>query len=180
MVTVLCQTVDTLVLGQLKAFQGDLKKRTDKHIQSLMASIKNDGLIMPFAVWKTPDGDNMLLDGHGRLAALTEIALLDESVATQQFPVIYIHADSVEQAKKNLLQITSTYGNITQKGAMSFCASIPEYHAPAINRFIHKKPSTRKHTENQMEQIIKIAVPTDKAPGVIELLKEVAYIRIVK
>lgn len=180
MVTVLCQTVDTLVLGQLKAFQGDLKKRTDKHVQSLMTSIKNDGLIMPFAVWKTPDGDNMLLDGHGRLAALTEIALLDESVATQQFPVIYIHADSVEQAKKNLLQITSTYGNITQKGAMSFCASIPEYHAPAINRFIHKKPSTRKHTENQMEQIIKIAVPTDKAPGVIELLKEVAYIRIVK
>lgn len=178
MVTVLCQTVDTLVLGQLKSFQGDLKKRTDKHIQALMNSIKNDGLIMPFAVWKTPNGDNMLLDGHGRLAALTELALIDETVATQQFPVIYIHADSVEQAKKNLLQITSTYGNVTQKGAMAFCASIPEYHAPSINRFLHKKTSVRKQNVQKMEQIIKIAVPNDKAEAVLQLLKEVEYIRV--
>lgn len=177
MVKVMCQTPETIRLGELTPFQGDLKKRTERNIKSLADSIQSEGLLMPFAVWKHNDINN-LLDGHGRFAALTELALLDNEIAVQDFPVIYIEAETEEQAKKSLLQITSSYGKITKEGAVKFCSTIPEYHAPAINKFVHKKPVERKMPEQKHEQIIRIAVPLDKAQAVLDLFKSVDYIKV--
>lgn len=178
MVKVLCAVPDTLTLGEMTEFQDDLKKRTERDIQALSASILADGLIMPFAIWRNEAGQNMLLDGHGRLAALTEIALQDREVADQQLPVIYIEADNEEQARKSLLQITSSYGKVTKDGAIKFCQKIPEYHAPSINRFVHRKPVQRKLEKRQDSTLIRIRVPSDKADAVLELFKQVEYIEV--
>ena len=177
MVTIMCQTPEVIRLGQLTPFQGDLKKRTVKDIAALADSIKTEGLLMPFAVWRH-DNINSLLDGHGRYAALTELALCDVEIITQDFPVIYIEADTEEQAKKMLLQITSSYGKVTKDGVIKFCANIPNYKAPVINRFVHKKVSQRKLSEQKNEQVIKIVVPLDKAQAVLELFKSVEYIKV--
>lgn len=177
MIKVMCQTTEVIRLGKLTPFQGDLKRRTDKDIEALADSIREEGLLMPFAVWKHK-GVNNLLDGHGRLAALTELACYDNEIATQDFPVLFIEADTEEQARKSLLQITSSYGKITRDGVMHFCATIPEYHAPAINKFVHKKPIKNKLKEQNNEQIVRIAVSQDKLEAVLELFKSVSYIRV--
>lgn len=177
MIKIMCQTPEVIRLGKLTPFQGDLKRRTSKDVMSLANSIKDEGLLMPFAVWRH-EGVNSLLDGHGRYQALTELALQDNEIATQDFPVIYIEAETEEQAKKSLLQITSSYGKITKEGAIKFCLSIPSYKAPAINKFVHKKPVAHKMPEQKSEQIIRIAVPNDKAQAVLDLFKSVSYIRV--
>lgn len=178
----MCQTQEVIRLGELTPFQGDLKKRTSKDVKALADSIKEEGLLMPFAVWSyEEDGrvvTNKLLDGHGRYAALTEIALEDNDVATQDFPVVYIKADTEDQARKILLQITSSYGKITRDGVARFCKTIPEYRAPAINKFVHKKPVERKLKQQKTEQVIRIAVPLDKAEAVLDLFKSVEYIKV--
>ena len=177
MIKVMCQTPEVIRLGKLTPFQGDLKKRTSKDVHALAESILNEGLLMPFAVWHHDDVDH-LLDGHGRLAALTELALQDNSIGEQDFPVIYIEAENEEQAKKSLLQITSAYGKITRQGAVGFCQSIPSYHAPAINKFVYRKPVSRVTSERNNETVIRIAVPNDKAQAVLELFKTVSYIKV--
>lgn len=174
----MCQTPEVIRLGELTLFQGDLKRRTSKDIALLANSIKDEGLLMPFAVWKH-EGVNSLLDGHGRYQALFDLALQDNEIATQDFPVIYIEAETEAQAKKSLLQITSSYGKITKEGAIKFCSSIPNYKAPAINKFVHKKPVTNKMSEQKNEQIIRIAIPNDKAQAVLDLFKSVDYIRVI-
>lgn len=179
MIRVMCSDAvkATIRLHELVPFQGDLKKRTEKDIKALADSLKEDGMQMPFVVWSSKDG-NMLLDGHGRLAALTELALQDNEVASQDYPVIYIEADNEEQARKSLLQITSSYGRITKQGAVKFCATIPNYKAPAINKFVHKPLQRQKTEVPKTEAIIKISVPVDKEGQVRELLKQVNYIKV--
>lgn len=178
MINIMCSAPSVLKLSELVPFQGDLKKRTDKDINGLKQSITTEGLLMPFAVWTTSDGVNMLLDGHGRLAALTELALEDNEIAEQKFPCIKVTAKSEEDARKALLQITSSYGKITKEGAVKFCAKIPEYRAPAINKFVHKPIQKMKTEKPKTESIIKIAVPTEKENEVKELLKQVSYIKV--
>ena len=93
MINIKCSAPDKLKLSTLVPFQGELKKRTEKDVKALADSIMQDGLLMPFAVWQH-NGQNYLLDGHGRLAALTDIALVDNSVVDQKMPVIIINADT--------------------------------------------------------------------------------------
>lgn len=177
MIAVKCNTVDTITLGELKPFQGDLKKRTTKDVEQLKASLKSEGLLMPFVVWSN-NGDNMLLDGHGRLMALTDLALEDKELATYKWPVIYVEADNEIDARKFLLQITSSYGHITKKGVVTFCASIPTYTAPSINRFVGQHQKRPRKEKREQEQILKIRVPVDKIDQVKEILKQVDYIEV--
>lgn len=177
MINIKCSAPDKLKLSTLVPFQGELKKRTEKDVKALADSIMQDGLLMPFAVWQH-NGQNYLLDGHGRLAALTDIALVDNSVADQKMPVIIINADTEDEAKKALLQITSSYGKITKDGAIKFTKTIPEYHAPAINKFVHKQVVARTAQERPLGALIRIRVPHDKEQAVRDLLSQVDYITV--
>lgn len=178
MIDIKCSAPDMLKLEQLTPFQGDLKKRTGKDVKQLKDSIKNEGLLMPFAVWEN-DSKFMLLDGHGRLTALYELSLVDESILQQPFPCIKVQAESEEQARKALLQITSSYGKITKDGAVKFCATIKGYKAPAINRFVNKveRPHKLKVAPNA-ETIIRIAVPAERAEEVKSILASINYIKV--
>lgn len=175
MIKVLCDTQQTLLLSNIVKFQGDLKKRTPGDVQELAQSLVQEGLIMPFVIWQNQDGINMLLDGHGRLEALTLLSSFDNGITTQEFPVLYVKADTEEEARKCLLQITSAYGKITKKGAQQFCSNIPTYRAPSINKLIHK-PLVKKPVS--MNKIIRISVPVEKSAAVIDLLKQVDYIQV--
>lgn len=177
MINIKCSAPDKVMISSLVPFQGDLKKRTEKDIRSLADSLREDGLLMPFAVWKHKD-QNYLLDGHGRLAALTELALEDNDIVKQKMPAIFIDAETEDEAKKALLQITSAYGKVTKDGAFKFTASIPEYRAPAINRFVHKKVAVRTTADRPVGSLIRIRVPSDKEEAVRRLLAQVEYITV--
>lgn len=177
MLRIMCQTPDTVLLGELTPFQGNLKKRTGRDMKALEESIQSDGLLMPFVVWRCGNV-NFLLDGHGRLEAIGAMALKDTEIASQRLPVIYIDADTEEQARKMLLQITSSYGKVTKEGALKFCSTIPSYHAPAINRFMHRKPVQRKASSVPGATLLRIRVASDKVQAVLELFKTVSYIEV--
>ena len=178
MVTIKCSAPSSLKLGAFTPFQGDLKKRTDKDIASLAGSIQNEGLLMPFAVWQH-DSVNYILDGHGRMAALVELALHDPTIAEQEFPCITVDAATEDDARKALLQITSQYGKITKQGAIKFCASIPGYKAPSIDKFVRGPVIKRKvEQRSDAEQIVRLAVKSDKVDEFLQLMKQVSFVRI--
>jgi hypothetical protein len=121
-----CKAEATLRLTQLHQFQGALKKRSTADIDALIASIKEEGLLMPLAIW-FHDDTYYILDGHARYEAFIKMALDDPDVLTAPLPIIIIEAETEEDAKKALLQITSAYGKVTKKGLAAFTASIPNY-----------------------------------------------------
>ena len=179
MVDIKCEGVKTtLKLSEMVAFQGNLKKRTDKDIDELAQSIKTEGLLMPFAIWPSNDGYK-LLDGHGRIKALQKLAEQDKGILEQKLPVIFIQKPTEEEARKALLQITSSYGKITKKGALDFVKTIPTYSAPAINKFVkyQHKPVT-KPVKNDSIRIIKLQIPADKAEDIIATLKQFPEIKV--
>jgi len=135
MIKLNCVAQGTIRIGDCTPFQGNLKKRTETEINELMRSIKTEGMMMPFAVWQH-DGKNYLLDGHGRLEALKRLSFSEPDINREDFPCIFIEAACENDARKALLQITSSYGTITRMGVKQFTVSIPDYRAPSINRFV--------------------------------------------
>ena len=181
MIKINCETSDELKLTDMVAFQGNLKKRTDEDISALQESLKTEGLMMPFAVWKH-EGKNYLLDGHGRKEALIRIATVEPELLNSEWPVIYVNADTEDEARKALLQITSSYGKITKAGVKQFCVSIPNYKAPAINKFVTKTVPVKKQVAEKSaptKTIIKIRVDNDKVEQVRSILKEFAFIEVI-
>ena len=163
MIKINCVAQGTIRLSECTPFQGNLKKRTEAEVAELMRSIKTEGLIMPFAVWQN-DGRNYLLDGHGRLEALRKLALTEPDIDLEEFPCIFIKADSENDARKALLQITSSYGRITKMGVKQFTVSIPDYRAPSINRYVVNvkktdvKPVMDRQINAPSDSIIKLRV----------------------
>lgn len=177
MISLRYEISDSLKLSELEPFQGSLKKRTPKDLKDLSDSLKAEGLIMPFVVWNN-NGKKSLIDGHGRLEALKALSKDDPDIENQSFPVVYLDAQTEEEARKLLLQVISSYGKVTRKGAIEFCKSIPEYHAPSIDKFVHKPITRRKLETPKLSEIIRIEVPVEKAVEVRKLLSTVTFIKV--
>jgi hypothetical protein len=124
MFAVKCKTEDSITLTALRQFQGDLKKRSDADITGLIQSITEDGLLMPFAIWKHDDMCS-ILDGHARYEAMIRMAIDDPAILAMELPVVIINAADEIEARKALLQITSSYGRVTKKGLAHFVAAMP-------------------------------------------------------
>lgn len=170
MLKINCKTADTIRLQSLVPFQGELKKRKKEDIDCLIKSLSEEGMMMPFAVWKH-DEKCYLLDGHGRMEALLKLMMSDTDLITQDFPCIFIEADDEESARKSLLQITSTYGRVSKKGILDFTATIPDYVAPVVlsaKPKLHKKRAVQS-TEGYVQFTVK--APKDIEAKLKEVLK---------
>ena len=180
MIEIKCETQDTIMLEQLVPFQGDLKKRSVKDVKALATSLLNDGMLMPFVVWADPDGNCNILDGHGRLAALTDLALEDPEILEQPFPCLFVNADTEEEGKKALLQITSQYGKVTKEGVTKFISNLGDYKAPVIAKFT-RKPAHRRKTEDVGGNIVlSISIPSDRFEQFRQIINNVTYARILR
>jgi hypothetical protein len=177
MIQIKCTAPDTVTLGALTPFQGDLKKRTSRDLDALILSILTEGLLMPLAVWQTGD-KLMILDGHGRYAALARMALTDASIITQELPVIRVNAPDEETARKALLQITSSYGKISGSGIAKFMVSIPNYKAPVVSK-VHLHTEKVKATAPTSDMVIvRLRVPKDMVQKLTPLLKQLDGVEI--
>lgn len=180
MIKINCEAKDTIKLTDMTPFQGNLKKRTDGDIKELTESLVNEGLMMPFAIWKH-DGKNYLLDGHGRKESLIKLAVDDPEILSADWPCIFIQAETEDDARKALLQITSTYGKITASGYKQFCVSIPNYKAPSIAKFVAKpvKAPKEKTSVNAPDTVIlKIKVKRDQLEQVKEVFAQFDFIEV--
>ena len=86
----------------------------------LLKSIKEQGFFVPFYIWET-DGHSYALDGHQRRRVL-----IKAKVQPYKLPYINIQADTVEEARKKLLLISSQFGKITEEGFQEFTAEMSE------------------------------------------------------
>lgn len=201
MLEIRCEAKDLLRLDEMCPLQGDLKKRSREQLKCLKESLIEEGLLAPFFIWKerseeTGEEFNWLLDGHARWEALRSISddTNDSSLFHErEFPVVYIEADNVDEAKKALLQITSQYGSVTKEGAINFCASIPGYRAPSVAAYLKpaspikervipmaelpSKEEEEKEAESSEVKIM-IAVPKAYEKAVRDLFNSVSYIRV--
>lgn len=179
MIQVKCNIDTVMSLDVMEPFQGDLKKRTAKDIRDMQRSLLKEGLLTPFVIWQH-DGVNHLLDGHGRRQALLELAELYPDITTQQFPYLVVNADTEEDAKQALLEITSSYGKITKKGAISFTKGISTpITAPSVVKFTSTAAPVPKTAVQATHTVIKIKVPIDKEQIVKETLKSINYITVI-
>lgn len=182
MIKIMCATKDGVLLQDVVPFQGNLKKREQSDLDGLKESLTREGLLMPFAIWKK-DGKNFLLDGHGRLEVLLNMAVEDPEILTSAFPCIYITADTEDDARKALLQITSSYGKITKNGVKQFMISIPNYVAPSVQRFVAKPVKKQEIKVSDKAKIadkivIKLRVSKDRKDNLIEVLKQFDFIEV--
>lgn len=177
MVKINCTTKDSIKITEVIAFQGSLKKRTDADLNELKESLLNEGLMMPFAVWKH-EGKNYLLDGHGRKEVLMRMAGEEPELLSIDWPCVYIEADTEADARKALLQITSSYGKITKQGYKQFCVSIPDYKAPSISKFVSKPISSVKVKAKSDKTVMKIRVSNDHIEQVREIFKQFDFIEV--
>ena len=177
MVKINCTTKDSVKITEVIAFQGSLKKRTDADLNELKESLLNEGLMMPFAVWKHDD-KNYLLDGHVRKEVLMRMASEEPELLGIDWPCVYVEADTEADARKALLQITSSYGKITKQGYKQFCISIPEYRAPSINKFVSKPASSVKVKTKSDKTVIKVRVSNDKVEQVLAIFKQFDFIEV--
>lgn len=177
-----CSTKDTVKLTDCVHFQGNLKKRTQKDLDALKESLENEGLMMPFAIWRHDDV-NYLLDGHGRKEALVQMAMSDPSILAYEYPCLFIEAKTEDDARKALLQITSQYGKITKTGVKQFTITIPDYVAPSIQKFVIKTNNASKNvpvkeTPESDKCVLRIQVDALKLPQVKEILNQFDFIKI--
>lgn len=178
MIKINCESKDTIKLTDMIPFQGSLKKRTEQDIKELSESLKTEGLMMPFAIWMYAD-KKYLLDGHGRKEALTKLAVEDAELLSVDWPCIYIQAETEDDARKALLQITSSYGKVTKQGYKQFCVSIPDYKAPVINKFIPKPVKQAKLEKPKSNKtVLKIRVVNERVNQVLEIFKQFNFIEV--
>ena len=116
-----CTGSDTIQLHELTEFQGELKERSAGDIEKIIKSIKKHGFSFPFFVWKN-DGKNNVLDGHGRLLALKQMAAAGEEIPA--LPCVYISAKNEAEAKEKLLKLNSQYGHMTADSVAAFLGDI--------------------------------------------------------
>lgn len=172
MINVKCSTGDALSVTEMTPFQGELKKRTDKDIDAMTASLDTDGLLMPFAIWRS-EGKNYIIDGHGRYQAVTKMCITrDAALLQQRFPVLFIDAETEAAARNALLQITSTYGKVSKGEVIKFAAPVVNCTAPVLKAAVPKiKTELRARTGNKV--VIKLNVHKDKVEALLKLLRQV-------
>jgi hypothetical protein len=107
-INIKCSAADSIPISSIMDFQGKLKKRTDQSKIKLAKQIFTKGFIAPIFVWKNND-TFYNLDGHGRTEVLIEMEQSGVPIP-DLFPVAYIEADNVQDAKEKLLSISSQYG----------------------------------------------------------------------
>lgn len=105
---------------ELKFIQtGDLKHHTkeDKHI--LKTSLKENGFILPFNVWKAPDGTLWCLDGFHRQHDMLELEQ-EGVVIPDTLNATFIDCKDIQEAAKFVLLFSSQYASITRAGIAEF------------------------------------------------------------
>ena len=91
-----------------------LKSTDDRDVSKLKKAILN-GFNFPFYAW---EGHEYIIDGTGRYKALCELE--SEGHSIKDLPVVFIQAESLEDAKRLVLECSSQHGVITQESFDSF------------------------------------------------------------
>lgn len=117
-VKIACRGATKLPLSKFKVLQGDLKELTEENYQKLRKEILNTGFAFAPHVWLDPNKRAWLVDGTQRITALRKME--EEGIKIPAIPVVPVQAKNLTEAKRRVLQGTSQYGHMTEKGLKEF------------------------------------------------------------
>jgi site-specific DNA-methyltransferase (adenine-specific) len=105
-------------IEDLKALQGELKTLSDESYRMLRKEIEDTGFAFAPHVWIDQNGKAWLVDGHQRFETLKRMRA--DGLSIPKIPVVPVDAKSLKEAKRRVLQGTSQYGEMTDKGLKDF------------------------------------------------------------
>lgn len=109
----------TIDYRTIKPLQGNLKDLEAKNYDRLLRVLNKRGFTTPLFVWQNPEDKALyLLDGHQRQRVMTKADLNDDG--NYEVPYALIPGDTLQEAKEQLLEITSQYGHMTMEGLDEF------------------------------------------------------------
>ena len=119
-ISIKCDTKDTLNIAEMTELQGNLKARNDVDYDKIKLSIIKYGFSFPFFVWKSDK--NYILDGHGRFETLCRMQ--KDGYLIPDVPVVFVEAKDLKEAKQKLLRLNSQYGKMTKESVLEFAEDI--------------------------------------------------------
>lgn len=114
-----CEGAATLSLDSLEPFQGDFKRLDNVNAERLKNEMLVDGFSDPFNIWRNRK-HHWIIDGHQRRIVL--LSLREEGYEIPELPVVWVAADSFEQAKRKVLAQASQYGQVEREGLLDLMA----------------------------------------------------------
>lgn len=164
-----CDYTELLGVDELEEFQGDLKKHTPAERRKLKDEIKQLGWTAPLYLWfDTTKGEKTkkILDGHQRLGASAELVeegwVICDSEGNEGVPVIYIKADTEEEAADILLGYNTSFAKITTDGLVTF--------AQKFNLDLEKLQKTKPLTGVNYNEVVKKLATLD-VEGIAEKIE---------
>lgn len=116
-IRIACTGAGTARIQDLIPIQGNLKDLSKGNYEKLKKEILELGFSEPISVWRQ-DGKMNVLNGTQRLRTLHK--MVEEGFECPPIPISYIEAESMKEAKKKILALTSQYGEITKQGLYEF------------------------------------------------------------
>jgi hypothetical protein len=117
-----CEGAGTLSVDLLTPTQGNLKTLATEDYEKFRLEIVEDGFSIPVAVWEDVEtGKLQIIDGHQRVKTLK--MMRDEGFKVPEIPIVWVKADSFEQAKRKVLGAASQYGKLSRQGLIEFLGS---------------------------------------------------------
>jgi hypothetical protein len=120
-IIVTCKTKDSLALEKIAEFQGGLKTRDEEDLAQIKMSLKKYGISFPFFIWQNKK-TSYCLDGHGRRLALIELKAAGYEIPA--IPIVYVQAETREEAKQKMLRLNSRYGMVTKDSVIQFIGDV--------------------------------------------------------
>ncbi len=116
-IEVKCTGASELSIENMEGLQEGLKTIDEDSLRKLCGEIDSKGFNEPIAIWS--DGKtNWILNGHQRLAALKQLET--EGYKIPAVPICWVHAKSINEARRKILSLASQYGEVTHNGLRKF------------------------------------------------------------
>jgi hypothetical protein len=134
-------------------------KDDKRDVTKLKNAIKQNGWSFPVFVWAD---HNFVIDGAGRKKAVIE--LISEGYEITEIPYVEIEADSIEQAKAKVLEVSSQYGIITTDSFLEFTEGIELdfdlFELQGIDKDLLNEPENLTEDKNKVDYKIQIKFQT--------------------
>lgn len=146
--------IETMRIDDLIPYVGNAKQHTDKQVDQIAASISEFGMNDPIAIWHNPDGDPIIVEGHGRLLALKKLGRetvecinLDHLTDSQRKAYTLIHNQLTMNTGFDLEKLSIELENVSSDFDMDFYG----FNLPEIDFDMNKVPDLSEDEYDEPE-----------------------------
>ena len=150
--------------SELRDIQGNVKTIDNVALEKMKESLRKNGFCDPFIYWVNPlNKEKICIAGNQRLKALKEMKKDGDNIP-DLLPALPVKAESESEAKKILLSLASTFGQVNQDDLTQFIetSELDPIEIDSMTNFIEVETLENKEVEIKDEK---------KSDGYIEYLK---------